>query len=237
MHTEPGHESRKMTMKINAILAVLGAAMLAGCATSVPQAQNFPPAQQKKVMAAQHWELIAEDAVERTRQALAYSATLAGKPVFVTDKSRTDFDVAFRRYMIAGFIKAGVPVSTRPEGAVEVTYDTQVIRHGSRVDPAALGYQPGMATAGVAGLWVLRNAATRWSSTGAVAGTIAAAAGYDAYRAVNPGETGVELLVSTTITHADRYVMMEVDAYYIEQGDAYLFDLCSGKQRRRCRDA
>lgn len=211
--------------------------LLSGCATAIPQARNFAPSEQKKVMAAKHWEMIAADAVEQTRLALQSPRFDGNKPVYVTENGKADFDRAFRKYMISGFIDAGMPVSTKKEGAIEVSYETQVIRHANAQNPEALGYQPGMATVGVSGFWVLRNAISKWSTRSAGIASVAAAGAYDAYQAINPGETGVELLVSTSVVHADRYVMLKTDAYYIESGEAVLFELCSGNSRRRCRTA
>ncbi len=224
-------------MRLTGLTLIAAAIALSGCATSIPQAENFTQTKQKKVMAARHWEMIAADAVEQTQLALAGPQFDGNKPVFVSDNGKTDFDRAFRKYMISGFIAAGQPVSTKKEGAIEVSYDTQVIRHAGAANPEALGYKPGMATAGVSGFWVLRNAVDKWSARSFGLASVAAAGAYDTYKSINPGETSVELLVSTSVVHAERYVMLKTDAYYIEDGEAVLFELCSGKSRRRCRDA
>lgn len=226
-------------MKLTGLLAVAFVLLVSGCATNIPQAENFAPSKQKKAMAAQHWGLIANDAVAQTHLALAKQATIQGtiknQPLYVADNTSTDFSRAFRKYMIAGLIDAGFAVSAKKEGAIEVGYEAQVIRHASSQDPQALGYKPGMATAGVAGFWVLRNALMTWSTTSAGIATVAAAGAYDTYKAINPGETGVELLISTSIVHNDRYVMLNADAYYIEKDEAWLFEGCKGKNRRFCR--
>ncbi len=222
-------------MKLTGLLAVAFALLLSACATNIPQAEKFSPSKQKKVMAAQHWGLIASDAVAQTRLALAKQANIKNLPLYVADNTTTDFSRAFRKYMIAGLIDAGFVVSAKKEGAVEVGYEAQVIRHASSQDPQALGYKPGMATAGVAGFWVLRNALMTWSTTSAGIATVAASGAYDTYKAINPGETGVELLISTSIVHDDRYVMLNADAYYIEKEEAWLFEGCKGKNRRLCR--
>jgi len=52
------------------ICLMLGLVLMSGCATSIPQAENFPESKQKKMMAAQHWNLLAQDAVERTQATL-----------------------------------------------------------------------------------------------------------------------------------------------------------------------
>jgi hypothetical protein len=74
-----------------------------------------------------------------------------------------------------------------------------------------------------------------WSHDALGIASVATAAAYDVYNAKNPGETGVELLISTSIIHNDQYVMLNADAYYIEKGEAWLFEGCKGKNRRLCR--
>lgn len=222
-------------MKLARLSAVFLFFIISGCAMSIPQAKNFAPTSQKKAMAAQHWGMIATDAVDQTRLALAKQSTLNSSPLYVSDNGSTDFGRAFRKYMIAGLIDAGYTVSATKEGAIEVGYEAQVIRHASSFEPSFFGYKPGMATGGVVGFWVLRDALKYWSTTNLGLGSVVAAASYDGYRAVNPGETGVELLVSTSIIHNSRYVMLNADAYYIEQDEAWLFEGCKGKSRRICR--
>lgn len=213
---------------------VLSVVLITGCATKIPQAKNFPPSTQKKLMAAQHWNLVAKDAVTRTRQALTKSGFSNDTPLYILENQNTVFDHAFRKYMIANFIEAGAVVSTKKEGALEIGYDTQVIKHASAIDPEQFGYKTGTATGVATGFWVLRDAFTHNMFTTALA-TVAMAGAYDVYDAQNPGETGVELLLSTSITHQDRYVMLNADAYYIEDAESWLFEECKGRNRRYCR--
>lgn len=222
-------------MKFTGLFLIVLSLLLTSCATSIPEARNFQSKAQRKAMAAQHWGVIASDAVNQTLLALAKQDTLSGKPLYVSDNSNTEFGRAFRKYMISGLLDAGTSVSATKEGAIEVGYDTQVIRHASSFDPLAFGYKPGIATAGVSGFWVLRNALKSWSSTSTGIASVATAGAYDTYNAINPGETGVELLVSTSIIHNNQYLMLNADAYYIEKGEAFLFEDCKGKNRRLCR--
>lgn len=222
-------------MKLTSVLIVFFTLFLTGCATSIPQAKNFPQTTQKKAMATQHWGMIAVDAVEQTKLSLAKQAFTKDKTLYVTDSTTTDFSRAFRKYMIAGLLDAGFVVSAKKEGAVEVGYEAQVIRHASSFDPQAYGYKPGIATAGVTGFWVLRDALRTWSHDALGIASVASAGAYDIYKSKNPGETGVELLISTSIIHNDKYVMLNADAYYIEKDEAWLFEGCKGKNRRQCR--
>jgi hypothetical protein len=222
-------------MRLIACLGIISALLITGCATAIPQAENFPPTQQKKAMAAQHWGMIAADAVEQTKAALNKNSYFKDKPVYVADNTTTEFSRAFRKYMIAGLIDAGFMVLAKKEGAIEIGYEAQVIRHASSFEPSKFGYKPGWATAGVAGFWVLRDALKSFSFSSAGVGTLAAAGAYDVYKAQNPGETGVELLISTSIIHDNRYMMLNADAYYIEKEESLLFEECKGKSRFRCR--
>jgi hypothetical protein len=219
---------------------ILGCGLMAGCAyNNMPQARNFPPTQQKIAVAAQHWGMIATDAVQQTQIALLEQQNaVKGMPVYVADNTSSEFNKAFRNFMISGLVNAGVAVSAKKEGAIELAYETQVIKHhprGEAFNPASNGYQPGALTGGVAGFWVLRNALEKWSTSSAAVGTIAAAGAYDAYRFDHPLQTGVELLLTTSIVHKDRYLMRNTDAYYVEDADISLFDPCKGKSRRNCR--
>ncbi len=209
-------------------LMVFAMALLAGCANQ-PIGERYPMTEQKKVEAVQHWGAIAADAVEQTRLALSGRDFAKDKPLYVMESSGTHFDRAFRNYMITSLVNAGLQVSTEKQGAIEISYETQVVRHGASFDPALFGYKPGMATVGTAGFWILRNAST----TGIAVGTLAGAAGYDVYKATEP--TGVELLITTSIVHASRYVMRNTDAYYIERADAYLFEPCRSRSINGCR--
>lgn len=217
-----------MNAVIRTSLIVFALAVLAGCANQ-PIGERYPMSEQKKVEAVQHWGAIAADAVEQTRIALIGKDFARGKPLYVMEDSSTHFDRAFRNYMITSLVNSGLPVSTEKKGAIEISYETQVVRHGASFDPALFGYKPGMATVGTAGFWILRNAST----TGIAVGTLAGAIGYDAYKATEP--TGVELLITTSIVHDNRYVMRNTDAYYIEKADAYLFEPCRSKSIYGCR--
>lgn len=229
-----------MIMKINYMktkfnVVLIGSLLVSGCATQIPEARTFPPVEQKKSMSVRHWGMIASDAVERTKLAMAANGLPQTTRLYVADSGRTEFDKGFRNYMITGLVNAGFKVTEKKEGAIEILYETQVVQHAS-FDPEGAGYKPGMATAGVAGFWILRDAFRTWPGSTLALGTTAAAAGYDSYRAINPGETGVELVLTTSIMQDGLYVMRGTDAYYIEHLDANLYQVCEGKfWKRNCK--
>lgn len=206
---------------------------LAGCVNNIPKAEYFPPATQKKALTVQHWSGIAEDAAMRTRLALAKQGIGTEQAIYVADNAKFDFDKAFRKYLISHLIEGGVTVSTIPQGAIEVKYESQLIRHGYAIDMQTSGYKPGMLTAGVASFWVLRDVFSSGSNLSRAAATTALAGGYDAYQHGSADETPVELILTTSITQHNKYLMLNADAYYIEKGEELLFQGCDGK--RRCR--
>lgn len=208
--------------------------VLSACATQVPKAENKPAEPQAKLMAAQHWGAVAKDAVERTRWALSQKGIQHDTPLYISENHNTVFDHAFRKYLISHFIEAGSVVATSNANALEVKFESQVITHAQAIRPQDFGYKPGAATAGVAGLWILRDVFDG-SATGKVIKSLALAGAYDGYKATNPGETGVEVLLTTSITHKDRYLMLNADAYYIEKEESRLFEPCRGRNRKLCR--
>lgn len=212
------------------LVIILTLTLLSACVTNKPQAESFPQSEQKKLMAAQHWNLVSKDAVTQTRLVLANKGFAPQTPLYILPNTKTVFNYAFRKYLIANFIKDGAVVSTKKEGALEIEFDTQVITHSDKLNPEKHGY----ATAGVAGFWVLRDVLEHLNPLNALA-TIGAAGAYDLNKAKNPGETNVELLLTTSIINQDRYVMLNADAYYIEHTESKLFEPCRGRNRKHCK--
>lgn len=190
----------------------------------------YPVSTQKKVSAVHHWGLIANDAAEQAATALAKNQSMQGKPIYVSNNGTSHFDKAFRNYVIGSFVHSGIEVSSTKEGAIELTYEVQVVRHGSSFDPSLFGYKPGAATAGTASYWVLREVSRAFSP---ITSAAVASAAFDTYKATEP--TGVEVLVSASLIYQDRYILKNTDAYYIEKADAYLFEPCRSRSSRGCR--
>jgi hypothetical protein len=215
------------------LIPILLLALLSACATSVPKAENATADPQVKLMAAQHWGAVAKDAVERTRWALSQKGFSQNVPLYIGENNNTVFDHAFRKYLISHFIEAGNIVATNSTNALEVKFDSQVIKHSQAFRPFEHGYKPGTLTAGVASFWILRDVFSGGGS--AALSSLALAGGVDGYKATNPSETGVEVLLTTSITHNDRFVMLNADAYYIENEESRLFEPCKGRNRKLCR--
>lgn len=209
-------------MKRIPLIAIIAALILAGCASSsAPMAERFPETSQRKLMAAQQWGAIAADVAAQTKATVAQKDFLQGRSLYVVPFSKAPFDQAFTNYMITSLVNAGLPVSNKPDEAVEIRYETQVIFHKTSLDPRDEGYIPST-TIATSGAWVLRNAIIKNSLRLAAATTIAAAAAIDISRS-QIWPTDVELLITTSIIDYNQYLQRSTDAYYIEKAESSLF--------------
>jgi hypothetical protein len=218
-------------------LAALGG-LLAGCGTTariaptaqVPEAENFQRVTQKKMKASQHWGMIADDAVGQTLISLEKNNSLQGRALYVpSPPSDSAFSRGFRNFLITGMVNRGLPVATTPGGAVKVDYETQIVRHVSdRYD-----YQLGSLTTLVTGLSVARNLAqhaAKKTLAGLALGVVAA--GDVAAAQYTGGPTHTEIIVTTSITADNRFLMRKTDVYYAEDSDGALYQEGMGGMAR-----
>lgn len=212
--------------------AVAVCAALAGCASPVPVAENFPLSTQRVAHTAAHWDVVASDVVAQTASVLQSNPTLKGRAVIVGGGYRaTAFNAAFRNFLTNHMVNSGLLVNVCSYGnvvrsgfitdaaEVQVQYEVQLIQHASMPH-----YRPGMLTSLAAGVVVGRAIAvshfdgTEGSLLGlGLAGLADVALGHAA-RA-----TRSEIIVTTTIAEQNRYVMRRSDIYYVPDGDAQLF--------------
>jgi hypothetical protein len=204
------------TLKLLALSA--GAVLLAGCAQSpIPVSENFPITSQPKVRSAGHWALLSKDVVSQTLQSL----TKAGREdvLYVAlPNNATAFDKAFREFLITDLVKSGKTVMQAPSQALEVSYQTQIVRHNSP-RPNFLPLRFTMITAGLYAAYGLSTAPIGDKMAGglAYAGIADTAASID-----SGGPTHTELILTTTITAEGRYLTRKTDVYYIEESDQTL---------------
>ena len=197
----------------------VGAALLSACATSpIPVSENFPLTVQPKVRSAGHWNLLSKDVVGQTLETLNKVGTVAHLYVALPPQA-SEFDKAFREFLITELVKAGRIVQQGPEQAVEVSYRTQVVRHESP-RPHFVPGQFTMITAGLYAMYGLRNEYI----DAKLAGGLGLAAVADTLASVNSGgPTHTELILTTTVATGGRYLARKTDLYYVEEEDASLF--------------
>lgn len=218
-------------MRIAPLSLVATTVLLTACASPVPVAQNFPVSYQNVARTAAHWDVIANDVVEQTMQAITEVPQLRGRSVYVAKSHSTEFNKAFREFMITRMVNEGVDVSVcrvsnmdvgfeMDPPQVEVSYETQWLQHIDLPDRP----RPGAITALASGVAVLRNAALADLTRGEQnVSLIATAALADVVSGQLTETPQTEIVVTTTIAENNRYVMRRSDIYYVPEADAHLF--------------
>lgn len=197
-----------------------GVALLAGCVSSpIPVSGNFPITVEPKVRSAGHWGLVSNDVVKQTMESLT-KVGVSGNLYVALPANPTAFDKAFQQFLITDLVnKSGRVVQQGPEQALEVSYQTQVVRHNSpRPD-----FLPGRFTMITAGLYAAYGLSINPNIGDKMAGGLAAAMGADYIASANSGgPTHTELILTTTIATGGRYLVRKTDVYYVEEADTTL---------------
>lgn len=202
-------------------LVILGAsiALLTACASSpIPVSENFPLTVQPKVRSAGHWNILSKDVVKQTLETLSSIGT--DKPLYVALSPKASaFDVAFREFLITELVKAGRVVKQTPENAIEVSYQTQMVRHES----PRPHFVPGQFTMLTAGLYAMYGLRGEFLDAKLAAGLGLAALADTASSMNSGGPTSTELILTTTVATGGRYLVRKTDVYYVEEADTSLF--------------
>ena len=120
-------------MKSRIVLVLALFLLVTSCAQfeGVPGAEPFPDVNLKKAKSAQHWEVIAGELAGQVI-ALSNRSDLKGRTFYVTRGDRSAFSRGFQSFLISDLVKSGLPVVTKPDGAVEVRFEAQVVRRPDR---------------------------------------------------------------------------------------------------------
>ena len=211
-----------MTLK-PLVVALALLTLVAGCSqlAGVPSAQSFPDATLRIAKSAEHWNVIAGDVAVQTA-GLRDRPELQGKPLYVSPSGdNSDFSRGFQTMLISRLVNIGMDVATTPEGAVEVKYEAQVVRH-----LAGQGdYQPGTVAALAGGILVARQILLNTSGTGKAVGVTAMVAGADLANAEVRlhSPTNTEVIITTSLVADNRYLMRKTDVYYVEDAEGVMF--------------
>ncbi len=195
-----------------------GAALLVGCASSpIPVSANFPITVEPKVRSAGHWALLSNDVVKQTLESLG-KLGVSGNLYVALPANATSFDRAFQNFLITDLVKSGRVVQQYPDKALEVSYQTQVVRHNS----PRPHFVPGRFTMITAGLYAAYGLGLAPVGD-KMAGGLAYAAGADYIASeYSGGPTHTELILTTTIAQGGRYLVRKTDIYYVEEADTTL---------------
>lgn len=172
---------------------------------------------ERELRSAKHWGVIADDVVEQTTESLKRTNIPLTRPLYVVLKANSsNFDSTYRDFLISQFLKRGVTVAARPEGALAVEYETRVLYYPT---PQAKPIRTGAYTALAAGVLVWRRIVFNHMGLDTVLGL---ALGLDAANATKPNEpNAAELVVTTRIIEEARYLTSNTDSYYIPSFDAW----------------
>ena len=200
---------------------LLSALLLWGCASQLPIPANHPISSQKKARAAHHWDVLADDLSLQT-QIAAYGkdSAIRDKPIYIREpREATAFNKAFRNFLITRMVNRGMVVNDHlVGGAVEITYDTQLVSHASN----RYTHVPGTITALSAGVWVVHDIVSAGLDAAPAALALSALADWGIGHYAG-GATHTELIVTMSILTDNQYRLRRSSIYYIEEEDSDLF--------------
>jgi len=194
---------------------------LGACMSQVPVATTYPVTFQKKMQAAEHWDILTADVANRLHDALIGSDTQPGcseQPkcliAFHVQQPRynSDFGEAFRNLLITHLLEQGFLVSENPADGLPLTYDIQVVSHKDR---GFIRPTPGLFTALTGSVLVLRDMADH----DAAAATMLGAVALDVATGFVTDTPNSEIIVTTSVMRGDRYVIRLRDIYYISDNN------------------
>lgn len=212
------------------LLAGMAALLLAGCAaqySEAPRPTNFSILQQKKLQAASHWELIADDVAEQIKNSVGKDQILyVSRPA-----NETEFTRAFNTQLITSLVNKGIYVSKNGDTrALVIDVDTQLVKFSPN---RYQNHRFVSSTAIAAGVMAVHGLNMSGEANAAI-GVLGLAAALDWHNWVEReyagGETPQgELIVTTSATNNVQYVARRTDVYYIADPDSRLYRAPSSK--------
>lgn len=194
---------------------------LGACASQVPVATTYPVSFQRKMQAAEHWDILAADVANRLRDALLvgplpastqqprYSIALHVQP----PQYNSEFGVAFHNLLLTHLLEAGFLVSENPtDGCYEVTYGIQVVTHNDR---GFIRPMPGLFTALTGSVLVIHSTADNNPATASMLGAL----GLDVGTGFLTDTPNSEIIITTSVMNGARYVTRLRDIYYVSDNN------------------
>ncbi len=197
--------------------------LLSGCAThsEAPYATNFETQKQHKLQAASHWQLISQNVAQQLITALPER-----RPLHVRQsEQQSPFEKAFTQQLIASLTAAGYPVMKHADRSDTLIVDVSAVP--LRFSKHRWQYKTtGGLTMLTSGLWVLERI---YDVVSPGAAMVAGAAALDTTHWLRSefasGPTPrTELIVTTSVSSADRYYVQNTSAYYTADDDWTLYD-------------
>lgn len=213
-------------MKIYKLIATITLLVLVGCThRPIPVATSYPITAQRKMQAAHHWNVLADDIAKRLKKTLELTfPNAAVKPsLFVKPsdaQTKIAFGKVFRNLLNTKLVQQGMVVLAKNDYSSQtlvVDYDMQVVHHKDR---RLTYFVPGTFTMLAAGIWMVDQAQEKWKYPGLAWFPFTIAA--DVASAVNyylPGETNTEVVITTNVKLDKQYIFGDSRIYYVNDGD------------------
>ena len=210
------------------VAALLCLPLFAGCSqlAGVPSADPFSDTSLRKAKSAEHWNVIAGDVAAQT-VGLKDRPEIQGKPLYVSPSGdNSDFSRGFQTMLISKLVNSGLPVATKPGGAVEVKYEAQVVRHLAGQGDV----QPGTVAALAGGILVARRIAVgaidgaSYGTTAVKTAALIVGADLLAANAKLRSATNTEVIITTSLIDNNRFLMRKTDVYYVEDAEGVMFE-------------
>lgn len=208
-------------MKISYASLLILCLGLGACASQVPVATTYPVSFQRKMQAAEHWDILAADISNRLRDALLigpYPSTNQAARNSIAlhvqpPQYNSEFGVAFHNLLITHLLEEGFLVSENPsDGCYEVTYGIQVVTHKDR---GFIRPTPGLFTALTGSVLVLRATGDNNPATAAMLGAV----GLDVATGFLTDTPNSEIIVTTSVMNGPRYITRLRDIYYVSDNN------------------
>ncbi len=185
---------------------------LAACQSQLPIAQSYDLTYQRKMQAAYHWQVLAEDVSSQVIARIA-GRGLPTRIVIQPEGSPTAFSQALEDMLITQFVERGLVVLSVPsDDAVVLTYDVQVLKHDSG---RFVREAPGTYAVLGAGVIALTSLVSDFS-TGGLSWTVAGAAAAAELGAGSYAEvSNTEVIFNASLLRDSEYVTRYTDIYYV----------------------
>ncbi|MFP4108651.1 MAG: hypothetical protein ACLFT1_06180 [Desulfonatronovibrio sp.] len=186
-------------------------------ASQVPVPAAYPLNTQPKMQAMHHWEVLAEDVVSRISGFLEVSVFETYYPVYVAAGGTTPFEKAFYDLLITKMVEKGIRVSRNRNEAMVLSFDLHMVRHSKRT----IMTREGVFKSLVPGMFVQRqspemntSASIRLNELHVAQSRINVDSGKFTHHVPN-----VEIMVTTSLTRNDNYIVRDSSIYYINDAD------------------
>ncbi len=193
---------------------------LSSCNSRIPESVGYPYTQQQKMQASHHWNILAQDLVNRINNELIITDNV-NTAVFVEKTCGNDskpcnsnetssFNEAFRDLLITDLVGFGIPTkNSKTDDSIEIKYKVQVVRHNA---DRIRTLQPGILTTLSAAIVVLRNAPSELI-------LLATGVALDVANTNFTTSNHYEVIITTSMITDGQYLFRASDIYYINDKD------------------